>query len=130
MWLGLVRLGAGVPTPGDLVTTGPPHGAGWLVAGTLVAVPVCAAPLPLMFFSAMAFDAVSGGRLPRRASLVGLYVALPVLGLVMIVCGWICYAADVTDAARFLGLGPWAAGLGVIAVTALLWSAAVAYENR
>src|SRR6185437_453509 len=67
--------------------------------------------------------------LPRRVYLAWLLVLLPVLAIVAIVSAWICFAVGSADAARYLGLGPWLAGVGMAATSGLVYSAVVAHER-
>jgi hypothetical protein len=126
-WLGLALLGARVPGPDELVAHGPAGGAGWLILSTATLVAVLVVALLLdgyMLLSDSAPDPV-----PRRLYLAWLLVLLPVLGILAMVSAWICFVLDAPDAARYLALGPWLAGLGIAATAGPVYSAVVAADR-
>jgi hypothetical protein len=125
--LGLGWLGVPLPTPGDPTEAGASV-PGALIVNTVVALLAAAVAVMLVFLLAMAHDSVHGDA-PRRAAAVHLCYVLPVLALAAVAGGWICYALGDGTAARYLGLGPWAAVIGMIGATAVVLSGATAYTR-
>jgi len=127
MWLLLALLGVGVPTPGHPTEATVAPGPASLTVSTVLAFLTVVAVLPAMFILGMAHDSVHG--LPRRSGAVVLLYVLPVLALVTALAAWVCYALAYRTAARYLGLGPWVAALGMVATVAVVQSGAATYAR-
>ncbi|BCJ45966.1 hypothetical protein GCM10010168_49140 [Actinoplanes ianthinogenes] len=126
VWLVLRWAGADVPSLSG-VLDGPPAGAGWLVLSTLAAIAVLVVGAGLVAWMFLSDQVPSPA--PWRLYLAWLVPLLPIVSTVSLVAAWICYAAGQTETARLLATGPWIAGLGLAAVSALLYSALVAYDR-
>jgi hypothetical protein len=127
-WLGLAWLGVGVPTPGDPTEAGVAVGFTPLIVSTVLALLTALSVLPVMFFLGMAHDSVHG-ETPWRTNAFVLCYVLPVLALVTATGAWVCYGLGDGDAARYLGLGPWGAAVGMVGTVAVVYSGAVAYSD-
>jgi hypothetical protein len=125
-WLVLRWAGVGLPTLGA-VADGPPGGTGWLILSTLAAVVVLVVGAGLVAWMFLSDQVPSPA--PWRLHLAWLVPILPLVDVVSIVAAWICQGAGQSEAARLLAAGPWLAGLGLAAVSALLYSALVAYDH-
>ena len=105
----------------------PAGGRGWLILSTAATLAVVVVALLLIGYMLLSDSAPEP--VPRRLYLAWLLVVLPVLAILAIVSAWICYGLDAAAAARYLGLGPWIAGVGVAATAALVYSAVVAHDR-
>jgi hypothetical protein len=114
-WLGLLVVGSR------------PSGGGWLILSTVATLAVLVVALLLIAYMVLSDSAPQP--VPRRLYFAWLLVLLPVLATGASVTAWICFALDAPDAARYLGLGPWIAGLGVAGTAALVYSGVVAHED-
>jgi hypothetical protein len=101
---------------------------GWLILSTAATLAVVVVALLLIGYMLLADSAPHP--VPRRLYFAWLLVVLPVLAILTIVSAWICDALDASSAARYLGLGPWLAGLGVAAAAGLVYSAVVAHDSK
>ncbi|GAA4601080.1 hypothetical protein BJY16_003755 [Actinoplanes octamycinicus] len=126
VWVILRWAGAGVPSLSG-VLDGPPGGAGWLVLSTLAGLTVLVAGAGLVAWMVLSDQVPSPA--PWRLYLAWLVPLLPVLSTVSMIAAWICYATGQPETARLLAAGPWICGLGLAAVSALLYSALVAYDR-
>jgi hypothetical protein len=106
----------------------PSGGGGWLILSSAATLAVLVVALPLVLFMVLV-DTVPQP-VPRRLYFAWLLVLLPVLAILAIVSAWICYALGALDAARYLGFGPWLAGLGIVATATVVYSGVVAHDER
>ncbi|WIM98567.1 hypothetical protein ACTOB_002171 [Actinoplanes oblitus] len=126
VWLILRWAGVDLPSLSG-VLDGPPGGAGWLVLSSLAGLAVLVVGTGLVAWMFLSDQVPSPA--PWRLYVAWLVPLLPVLSTVSIIAAWICYALGRTEPARLLAAGPWIAGLGLAAVSALLYSALVAYDR-
>jgi hypothetical protein len=126
VWLVLRWAGAGVPSLGGL-GEGPPGGAGWLVLSSVAGLAVLVVGMGLVAWMFLS-DSVPDP-LPRRLYLAWLLPVLPIVDGLSVIAAWICFALGRADAARYLGAGPWLAGLALGLVAAVVYSGLVAHER-
>lgn len=124
IWGAVSGTGYGLPDTPPLVHLLPPLDLVWLIVSTIVASLAAVATFPLLLASTMAFD-LHHGELPRVTYLFGLFSILPVVAGAAIIGAWACFALDLPRLARYLALGPWIVGLGLVATTAILIAAAM-----
>jgi len=128
-WGAVSGLGYGLPDAAPLARLLPPFSLVWLIASTVAAILAAVAPFPLMLASVMAFDSHQG-ELPRRTNVIVFFWVLPVVAVATIAGAWACYLLDIPRLSGYLSLGPWLAGLGLLATTGILLGTAAQGWNR